>query len=61
MKYIITFIDEFSRKSWIYLLKDKREATTTILQFLKYLDNHFEKKLNFLKAIMPGNTITQGY
>ena len=50
MKYIITFIDKFSRKSWIYLLKDKREATTTILQFLKYLDNHFENKIKFFKS-----------
>ena len=31
--YFITFIDEFSRKSWIFLLKDKSEAVKYILYF----------------------------
>ena len=50
MKYIITFIDEFSRKSWVFLLKEKSEATNTILYFLKYLDNHYNNKVKFFKS-----------
>ena len=48
-RYFITFIDEWSRKSWIYLLKDKSEAVITILHFLKFLNNHYENKVKFFQ------------
>ena len=50
MKYILTFIDEFSRKSWIYLLKEKSEKVSTILYFLKYIENHHGNKIKFFKS-----------
>lgn len=49
-RYILTFIDEFSRKPWVFLMKDKSEATNIILDFLKYLDNHFNNKVKFFKS-----------
>jgi len=45
MKYILTFNDEFSCKSWIYLLKEKSETVNTILYFLKYVENHHGNKI----------------
>jgi len=49
-KFIITFIDDFSRKSWIFLMKDKSNATSIIIYFLKYLDNHFQGMVKFFKS-----------
>ena len=42
-KYFITFMDEFSRKVWIYTLKSKAEAPELIVEFFKYLNNQFEE------------------
>jgi len=39
-KFIITFIDEFSRKAWIFTMKRKSDATD-INNFFKYLNNLF--------------------
>ena len=50
MRYILTFIDEFSRKSWVFPLKDKAEATSNIIFFLKYLENHYENKVKFFMS-----------
>jgi len=49
-KYVITFIDEFSRKAWIHLMKEKSEASNIIVEFLKYIDNHFDKKIKYFKS-----------
>jgi len=49
-KYIITFIDEFSRKSWVNLMKEKSEAVNIIINFIKYINNHFENKIKYFKS-----------
>ena len=38
-KFILTFIDEFSRKSWVFLLKDKKEVPKTVIEFVKKVTN----------------------
>jgi len=40
-KFIITFIDEFSRKAWIFTMKRKSDAIDIIINFFKYLNNLF--------------------
>jgi len=42
-KYFVTFMDEFSRKVWIYTLKSNAEAPELIVEFFKYLNNQFEE------------------
>jgi len=50
-RFIITFIDEFSHKSWIYLMDNKKKAIKTILSFLKYINNLFDyKKIKVFKS-----------
>jgi len=44
MKFIITFIDEKSHKSWIFLMNKKKSAIDIILKFLKYVNNLFDNK-----------------
>ena len=50
MKYILAIIDEFSPKSCIYLLKEKSETVNTILNFLKYIENHHDNIIKFFKS-----------
>ena len=38
-RFILTIIDEFSRKSWLFLLKGKSETIEYIINALKYLNN----------------------
>ena len=42
-KYLITFIDDYSRKAWIYPLENKGDATNTIINFFKFIV--YKKKL----------------
>jgi len=51
MRFIITFIDEKTHKSWIFLMKRKSEAIDIIIKFLKYLNNLFnDKKVKIFKS-----------
>ena len=49
-RFILTFIDEYSKKSWIYLLENKRDVPKTTTQFLKYITNCFNDNIKFFKT-----------
>jgi len=49
-KFILTFIDEFSRKSWIFLLKRKRDVPNSTIQFFKIISNRFNCNIKFFKT-----------
>ena len=44
--YYVSFIDYFSRKTWIYFLKSKDEVFNNFKEFKSLIDNHTEKKIN---------------
>jgi len=52
-RFILTIIDEYSRKSWIFLLASKSEATDIIINFFNYLINQFVNKIKSLKSDNP--------
>ena len=43
-RYIITFIDDFSKYTTIYLLKNKSDAFEKFQDFLKEVENQFGRK-----------------
>ena len=43
-RYIITFIDDFSKYTIIYLLKNKSDAFEKFQDFLKEVENQFGRK-----------------
>ena len=45
-RYIITFIDDFSKYTTIYLLKNKSDAFEKFQDFLKEVENQFGRKIN---------------
>ena len=47
-KYFITFIDDFSRKTWVYFLKQKSEACDVFKSFKAYVESQSGCKIKIL-------------
>ena len=43
--YYVSFIDDFSRKTWIYFLKIKDEVFYKFKEFKDLIENHIETKI----------------
>ena len=48
--YYVIFIDDFSRKSWIYFLKAKNETFSKFLEFKALIENQTEKDIRALRT-----------
>ncbi|MDV3146753.1 MAG: DDE-type integrase/transposase/recombinase, partial [Sweet potato little leaf phytoplasma] len=40
-KYFLTIVDDFSRYTWLFLMKTKSEALTIIPRFFKYVETQY--------------------
>ncbi|KAL4020109.1 hypothetical protein IC575_018876 [Cucumis melo] len=49
-RYFITFIDDFSRKLWIYFLKEKSEALVCFKSFKAFTENQSGYKIKTLRS-----------
>jgi Reverse transcriptase (RNA-dependent DNA polymerase)/Integrase core domain/gag-polypeptide of LTR copia-type/GAG-pre-integrase domain len=49
-KYFVTFIDDKSRATWLYLLKSKTEVFEKYQSFCKMVETQFEKKVKILRT-----------
>ena len=48
--YYVSFIDDFSRKKWIYFLKIKDEVFYKFKEFKALIENHTEKKIKTFRS-----------
>ena len=48
-RYFVSFIDDFSRKVWIYVLKHKNEALGKFKEWITLIENQTDKKINRLR------------
>ena len=46
----LTFIDDFSRKIWIYLLKNKSESFSRFKEFKAFTEKQFGKFIKMLSS-----------
>jgi len=46
----VSFIDEFSRKTWIYFLKIKDEIFSKFKEFKALIEKHTEKKIKTFRS-----------
>lgn len=53
-RYFITFVDEFSRMLWIYVIKMKSDALYTFIKFKAYAERESGKKLKILRMDRGG-------
>ena len=49
-KYFITFIDDYSRFTWVYFLCSKAEAFSTFKFFHAYVQTQFSSKIKTLRS-----------
>ena len=54
--YYVFFIDDFSRKTWIYLLKNKDEVFSKFKELKALIENHIEIRSRLLDQIMVKNS-----
>ena len=52
--YYITFIDDYSRKTWIYFLKAKLEVFERFREFKTLVENQIERKIRVLRTNNAG-------
>ena len=48
--YYVSFIDDFSRKTWIYFMKNKDEVFSKFKEFKALIENHTEKKIKTFRS-----------
>ena len=48
--YYVSFIDDFSRNTWIYFLKNKDEVFNKFKEFKALIENHTEKKIKTIRS-----------
>jgi hypothetical protein len=48
--YYVSFIDDYSRKNWVYFLKSKDEVFSKFKEFKVLIENLFEKKIKILRS-----------
>jgi len=49
-RYFVTFIDRFSRCTWVYLMKDRSELLSIFTSFLHEIKNQFGRVIKILRS-----------
>jgi len=49
-RWFITFIDDHTRNTWIYLLKEKSDTASTFKNFYKMIKNQFQTHIKILRT-----------
>ena len=49
-EYYVIFIDDYSRKTWIYFLKTKSEVFRKFKEFKSFRENHSERRIKTLTS-----------
>ena len=60
-KYFLTIIDDFSRSTWLYLLKNKSESRKCIESFIIWWSHYLVLKLKFYEVIMVLNFTRENF
>ena len=49
-RYFVIFIDDFSRATWLYLLKSKSEVFLCFQEFVSLIENQFNTKIKIFRS-----------
>ena len=53
-KYFITFIDDFSRYGYVYLLNEKSQAVNALKVFVKEVERQLDRKVKIVRSDRGG-------
>jgi hypothetical protein len=59
--YYVSFIDDYSRKTWVYLLKSKDEVFSKFKEFKALIENLSERKSKILRSDNGGEYTSKGF
>jgi len=57
-RYVLTFVDEFSKRSWIYLLKSRKEVFPSIQNWKHKVENRSSKRVKSLRCDRGGEYVS---
>ena len=60
-RYILTFIDDFSRRSWVYFLAIKSDTFKIFCEFLHMVERETSQKLSCLRSDRGGEYLSQEF
>jgi transposase InsO family protein len=60
-RYFLTFIDDFSRKTHVYLLKAKGEAFEKFKQYKALVENEIGHKIKVLRSDNRGEFVSKKF
>ena len=60
-KYFLLFVDDYNRKTWLYLLKKKSEAFDCFQTFKKFVENECDKKIKCLRSDNGGEYVSNEF
>jgi transposase InsO family protein len=60
-RYFVTYIDDFSRKVWVYLLKSKGECLEKFKEFKALVETQLEHKIKVFPSNDGGEYISKGF
>ena len=49
-KYFLTIVDDYSRYTWVVLLKSKSEVKTHVQNFIALIENQFDSKIKCIRS-----------
>jgi hypothetical protein len=59
--YYVSFIDDFSRNAWIYLLRKKSVVFEKLKEFKSLVENQIDKKIKVLRTNNGGEFCGKGF
>ena len=59
--YYVSFIDDFSHKTWIYSLKGENEVFNNFKEFKALVENNIERKIKTLWSDNDGEFISKQF
>ena len=60
-KYYVTFIDDYSRYTWVYILKTKDEVFAIFQQFKKQVEKEFDCYISCLRSDSGGEYVSNEF
>ena len=60
-KYFVSFIDDATRKVWVYPIRLKSDVLDTFRKFLAFVENHTGNKLRSLRSDNGGEYVSKAF
>ena len=60
-KYFVTFIDDYSKYTWIYFLRSKSEVFSVFKTFVAYIETQFSSNIKVLRSDSGGEYMSSEF